>query len=83
MDTRKSENVKGSSQRSLIVLETTLEIRKCHLLASLELISMQFPLTKQCLIASRAASIFVRDIGRDNLFQCLTNLTKYFFRKSK
>ena len=83
MDTRKSENVKGSSQRSLIVLETTLEIRKCHLLASLELISMQFPLAKQCLIASRAASIFVRAIGRDNLFQCLTNLTKDFFRKSK
>ena len=40
---------------------------------------------KKCLIISRAASIFVRNIGRDNLFQCFTNLTKdfFFFDKAK
>ena len=40
---------------------------------------MLFPHEKQYLITSRAARIFVRDIGRDNLFQCFTNLTKEYF----
>ena len=34
---------------------------------------------KQCFSTSHAASIFVRDIGSDNLFQGLTNLTKVVF----
>ena len=81
MDIRKSENVKESSQRSLIVSETIHEIRKCHKIANQILLSMQFPYEKR-LITSRAASIFVCNIGRDNLFQCFPNLTKDFLLKT-
>ena len=44
-------------------------------IASLELLSMQFPQEKQC----RAASIFVLDIGKAICFNALLILQKNFF----
>ena len=81
MDIRKTENVKISSQRNLILSKTNVKTLIFHQIVNLELLPMQLPQDKRCLIISHKCKIFVLNINRDNGLKALLTLHNILFAR--